>query len=474
MLRRGKTWFKISGLLGAGVFLLASIGSCSTRTWIYDWAGPSPFAKFPAGSMDSIREFFASVRPAPGNPDSHYRLACYYQERGDHRKAIEEFSKVLRIDPKHVRALSGLGVSHDSLKDFSQAQTFYRMALWIDPQLAYVHNNLGYSHLLAGNPDAAIAALKEATALSPLEGTFRNNLGLAYALKGELDLALVEFQKAADASKAHFNVAQFYARRGLYRLAQVHYSLAFQIDPSFSHARMAARALDTLTGIFRSAEEDPAPASVTLSSPSPGTRDSSKTPEPAAPAEPIQAHNPPIPQDPSPVTESPQKQALAPTPWAGEPGTAQGRAVDSPSPPPQTDGIASGVFAPANPPSVPASQPSPRVSPAAGTRFSWGHIGIEVSNGNGVNGMARRVGQHLKEKGAPVKRYTNASHFKYRETRIYYQNGHYQAACQVADQLPGSQQMEARKKMDRPGIHIKVLLGRDLATPEEYKRRKPS
>lgn len=474
MIRWGKTWFKIFGLLGAGVFLLVSIGSCSTKTWVYEWAGPSTFAKIPSDAKDSFREFFSSVRPVPGNPDSHYRLACYYQERGDHLKAIDEFGKVLRIDPKHVRALSGLGVSYDSLKDFSRAQIFYRMALAIDPQLAYLHNNLGYSHLLAGNIDAAIAALKEATVLSPLEGRFHNNLGLAYALKGELELALVEFLKAGDASRAHFNVAQFYARRGLYRLAKVHYTLAFHIDPSFGHARMAAKALDALTGIFRSAEEDPALASVVLSIPPLAPPEPPKVAEPAILTEPIRAQNPFMVQDPSPLTESPQQQALVPTPWAGEPGTAQGRAADSPSSSPQTEGTASAVFAPAHPPGVPVSQPSPRVSPAAGIRFSWGHVGIEVSNGNGVKGMARRVGQHLKEKGMPVKRYTNASHFNHPETRIYYQNGHYEAACQLADQLPGSRQMEPRKKLDRPGIHIKVLLGKDLASSEEYKRRKPS
>ena len=51
---------------------------------------------FGGSKTDSnLSEFFSSIRPSPGNPDSHYLLAGYYQERGQHREAISEFKKVL-------------------------------------------------------------------------------------------------------------------------------------------------------------------------------------------------------------------------------------------------------------------------------------------------------------------------------------------------------------------------------------------
>ena len=76
-----------------------------------------------------IVQFFSKVRPQPGNPGSHYLLACYYQERGRHKEAIEEFKKVILINPDHIKAYNGMGVSYDLLEKFPEAVESYRTAL---------------------------------------------------------------------------------------------------------------------------------------------------------------------------------------------------------------------------------------------------------------------------------------------------------------------------------------------------------
>ncbi|TET83002.1 MAG: tetratricopeptide repeat protein, partial [Desulfobacteraceae bacterium] len=40
-------------------------------------------------------------------------MACYFQESKKYSLAVEEFNKVIRIDPTHVKAYNGLGVSYD-------------------------------------------------------------------------------------------------------------------------------------------------------------------------------------------------------------------------------------------------------------------------------------------------------------------------------------------------------------------------
>jgi Tfp pilus assembly protein PilF len=77
-------------------------------------------------------QFFSQVRPSQGNPDSHYLLGCYYQERGSHREAIEEFQKVLLIDPNYVKAYNGMGISYDLSKASSKATEVYQKALKIN------------------------------------------------------------------------------------------------------------------------------------------------------------------------------------------------------------------------------------------------------------------------------------------------------------------------------------------------------
>ena len=89
-------------------------------------------------------------------------------------------------------------------------------------------------------------------------------------------------------------------------------------------------------------------------------------------------------------------------------------------------------------------------------------VGIEISNGNGVNRNARKVGNYLKGKGLNVIRLTNANHFKQAGTRIYYQKEYNEAAGYVAEQLPVFQDMIEVKRFDRPNIKVKVLIGKDL------------
>jgi hypothetical protein len=102
------------------------------------------------------------------------------------------------------------------------------------------------------------------------------------------------------------------------------------------------------------------------------------------------------------------------------------------------------------------------------------NVGIEISNGNGADGMARRVGRQLQEKGLPVKRFTNADHFHHQHTTIYYRNGFYDAACRVAGELPAFREIKKKGKWDWPNIHIKVLIGKDILPEEAGKGKERS
>jgi hypothetical protein len=95
-------------------------------------------------------------------------------------------------------------------------------------------------------------------------------------------------------------------------------------------------------------------------------------------------------------------------------------------------------------------------------------VGIEVSNGNGVNQMAQKVGDYLTTLGMKVARLTNANKFNQEITKIFYLNGYETEAEYVAEQMPlGKRNLEAVKKFDRPGINVKVLIGKDLAPYKE-------
>lgn len=95
-------------------------------------------------------------------------------------------------------------------------------------------------------------------------------------------------------------------------------------------------------------------------------------------------------------------------------------------------------------------------------RDSSPKVGIEISNGNGVNRMARRMGKYLNEKGFRVARLTNADNFNHAKTVISYQKDYLNEAQKVEQQIPGNQAMGKAVKHERPQVKIKVIIGKDI------------
>jgi hypothetical protein len=86
---------------------------------------------------------------------------------------------------------------------------------------------------------------------------------------------------------------------------------------------------------------------------------------------------------------------------------------------------------------------------------------IEVSNGNGWNGMAQLLGKHLKSRGERVVRLTNAKAFNYTDTIIYYGSGMREQAEHLASQFPMKVQL-AQTSQNRQDIDVRVVLGKDV------------
>jgi Tfp pilus assembly protein PilF len=178
--------------------LVFTISSCAT---VKNFAGFFDILKTSKEQAmgKNISIFARTIRPARGNPDSHYLLARYYQDRGNHWEAIIEFEKTLAIDPGNVKALNAMGVSYDCLKDFELASRSYQAALKLSPNSAYIYNNMGQSLVLQEKYIQAIEAFKKALAYDKdfPDVRIHNNLGRVYAMAGQYDLALAEFEQGS-------------------------------------------------------------------------------------------------------------------------------------------------------------------------------------------------------------------------------------------------------------------------------------
>ena len=90
-----------------------------------------------------------------------------------------------------------------------------------------------------------------------------------------------------------------------------------------------------------------------------------------------------------------------------------------------------------------------------------GPVGVEVANGNGATGMARRVGQQLARAGVPVKRLTNHIPYGAVTTHVEYRPGYEQTAADLSWRVPGHPPVAASIGL-RSGIDVRLVLGKEL------------
>jgi tetratricopeptide (TPR) repeat protein len=182
-------------------------------------------------SDGDVARFMSQMRPHAGNPESHYTLARYLQQRARHDEAAREFKKAIYIKPDFVEAYNGLGVSYDWQGDYVAAARAYSMAIELKPDAAYLHNNLGHSYMLQEDYASAVEAFKKALELAKTSKRIRNNLGLAYGMMGEYTLAMREFMLTDSKDKAHYYMARVFQEQGKHEEAKRQYNLALALNP---------------------------------------------------------------------------------------------------------------------------------------------------------------------------------------------------------------------------------------------------
>jgi tetratricopeptide (TPR) repeat protein len=88
---------------------------------------------------------------------------------------------------------------------------------------------------------------------------------------------------------------------------------------------------------------------------------------------------------------------------------------------------------------------------------------LEVANGNGLTGAAKKVGKYLLGNGYPIARLTNQKPFHVQMTQIQYREG-YQAEAQLLKlNIPYEAELLQRKDM-KGNVSIRLVLGKDMLT----------
>jgi Flp pilus assembly protein TadD len=365
-------------------------------------------------SSENVNKFWSSIKKVDGEAVAKYRMARYFQKKNKHKLAIEELKEVLLIDPFFVKAYNALGVSYSQLWDFKKAVHSYKVAIKLDPNLNYVYNNLGVAYLLGGDYDLAIDAFRKAIALDEQNKRFRNNLGLAYAKKGAYDLALAQFRLTGDEFSANYKLGQILFKEGKYEIARKYSAKSFQTKASNRAIPSASSA-----GVEKDSQNKLIRKSI--------------------------------------------QQASGPSQQQNQ--MAEKRISANLSPKSAQSGLSESLMISENKiPSIKSNKEEHKISQKEhfeNEAFTV-EVEIEISNGNGVNGMANRLKNYLRQKGFKVTQAKNANCFNHEATKIFYYSNHAQDIARLLQEIPVTCDKKNLIELEHLGNHIKILIGKDM------------
>jgi hypothetical protein len=94
-------------------------------------------------------------------------------------------------------------------------------------------------------------------------------------------------------------------------------------------------------------------------------------------------------------------------------------------------------------------------------------VELEIANGNGVNGMARRLQYFLKERGFKVVKITNAHTFEHITTKIFFHNGHRKDVDHLIQEIAFCPDERSIIELKNFGRRIKIIIGKDIMKKNE-------
>lgn len=328
-----------------------------------------------------------------------------YQNAGSETWSIKPFASV-RDSGLKPDAYYQLGRYYQGQKRYDQAIQAYRKALAADEGFAEARNGLGVVYAMQGKYAEALQELQLAVRLTPDAAHVYNNLGYAYYLHGHYGEAVAALEKAVELQPGN---------QGAYN------------NLGLAHAR-AGNKEKSLQAFTRAAQAAaPQNAGKDAVAPADGHLDGGSRQIAAASGEPGQALS--LPKDRGVIarpaaTESRSRMvATAPNVYELRTNAAPAQAAEKPLP-------AAGKFR------------------------------IEVSNGNGVTGMAKKVAKFLHGGGLPTARLTNQKPYLLPASQIQYRQGYQAEALRLGASLPSQPELVQSESL-RVDIDVRLILGKD-------------
>lgn len=129
------------------------------------------------GQPEKAVDYYKNVlRVSPRNLPALYGIGLAHQELGNKEKAIEHYEKIVKMKQLHRNANYNLGYLYFLKEDNEKALTHFKRAIKADDQYTEAYLGKGLAHKDLGQEKKAITAFERVLELSPGQMVARENL----------------------------------------------------------------------------------------------------------------------------------------------------------------------------------------------------------------------------------------------------------------------------------------------------------
>lgn len=123
-----------------------------------------------------------------------FDLGFQAQEKGDYEKALENYTKAIRLDPGIAQIYNNRGLVYYFMHDYPKAEGNFDKAIELDPELCMAYNNKAIIYYERRLFDQAITYFNKVMELDPsLEQPFYNR-AFSYYKQGKIELCLEDLK----------------------------------------------------------------------------------------------------------------------------------------------------------------------------------------------------------------------------------------------------------------------------------------
>lgn len=171
------------------------------------------YQKLAGVSQNESKEFRAKIHFNTG--------VCLYQLK-DRAKAVSEYERAVKLNPRYEKAFYALGMAQFDLKNFNEAEKAFVKSLTVNRKNGETWFDLAFVYLEQKDFDAAETAFQNAVKFgSVATADAHNNLGVISALRHDFESAEKQFKLAVGKSaeaESNLRFCKFYKEKNIKEL----------------------------------------------------------------------------------------------------------------------------------------------------------------------------------------------------------------------------------------------------------------